>query len=69
MGGHDLRRAQWRTSTHSANGSTCVQVAHNLPGIVAVRDSKNPAGPALVFSPDEWRAFTTEMWRSDISPA
>jgi hypothetical protein len=56
---HDLRRAQWRTSTHSANGSTCVQVACNLPGVVAVRDSKDPAGPALVFTPDEWRAFTT----------
>jgi Domain of unknown function (DUF397) len=55
---HDLRRAQWRTSTHSANGSTCVQVACNLPGIVAVRDSKDPDGPALVFTPAEWRAFT-----------
>jgi hypothetical protein len=58
VGAHDLRRAQWRTSTHSANGSTCVQVAGNLPGIVAVRDSKDPAGPALVFTPAEWRAFT-----------
>lgn len=58
MGAHDLRRAQWRISTHSANGSTCVQVACNLPGIVAVRDSKDPAGPALVFTPAEWRAFT-----------
>ena len=47
MNAHDLRRAQWRTSTHSANGSTCVQVACNLLGIVAVRDSKDPAGPAL----------------------
>lgn len=58
MGAHDLRRAQWRISTYSANGSTCVQVACNLPGIVAVRDSKDPAGPALVFTPAEWRAFT-----------
>ena len=58
MGAHDLRRAQWRTSTYSANGSTCVQVACNLPGIVAVRDSEDPAGPALVFTPAEWRAFT-----------
>ena len=69
MVGHDLRRAQWRTSTHSANGSTCVQVARNLPGIIAVRDSKDPAGAALVFTPDEWRAFTTEIRRSDISLA
>lgn len=67
MGVHDLRRAQWRTSTHSANGSTCVQVARNLPGIVAVRDSKDPAGPALVFTPGEWRAFTAGIRRCDIS--
>ena len=57
MGAHDLRRAQWCTSTHSANGSTCVEVAQNLPGIVAVRDSKDSVGPALVFTQDEWRAF------------
>jgi hypothetical protein len=61
VGIHDLRRAQWRTSTHSANGSTCVQVARNLTGIVAVRDSKDPSGPALIFTPDEWRAFTRHV--------
>ena len=59
MDAYDLRRARWRISTHSANGSTCVQVARNLSGIVAVRDSKDPAGPALVFTPAEWRAFTS----------
>lgn len=36
-------------------------MARNLPGVVAVRDSKNPAGPALVFSPDEWAAFTASV--------
>jgi hypothetical protein len=35
-----------------------VEVARNLPGIVAVRDSKHPDGPKLVFAPDEWGAFT-----------
>jgi hypothetical protein len=39
------------------NGGQCVEVARNLPGIVAVRDSKNPAGPALVFTSDAWAAF------------
>jgi hypothetical protein len=34
-----------------------VEVARNLPGIVAVRDSKDRQGPALTFTPDEWRAF------------
>jgi hypothetical protein len=37
-----------------------VEVARNLPGIVAVRDSKNPAGGVLQFSPEQWRAFLSE---------
>ncbi|WP_344967235.1 DUF397 domain-containing protein [Streptosporangium fragile] len=35
----------------------CVEVAQSLPGVVAVRDSKNPTGPALAFTPGEWRTF------------
>ena len=55
----DLSRAEWRKSSRSAgNGGDCVEVARNLPGAVAVRDSKDPGGPKLVFTPDEWRAFT-----------
>jgi len=54
----DLSSAIWCKSTYSGgNGGNCVEVASNLPGIVAVRDSKDPDGPALVFTADEWRAF------------
>jgi hypothetical protein len=54
----DLSSAMWRKSSYSGgNGGGCVEVAGNLPGIVAVRDSKDPDGPALIFSPGEWRAF------------
>jgi Domain of unknown function (DUF397) len=54
-----LERADWRTSTYSgSNGGNCVEVARNLPGIVAVRDSKDRTGPVLAFAPDEWAAFT-----------
>jgi hypothetical protein len=53
----DLSRALWRKSTHSNNGGACVEVATNLPGIVAVRDSKDSGGPKLIVSPDEWVAF------------
>jgi hypothetical protein len=53
----DLSRAEWRKSTRSGSSGDCVEVADNLPGVVAVRDSKNPTGPALVFTPDEWAAF------------
>ena len=55
----DLSRAVWQKSTYSgSNGGQCVEVASNLPGVVAVRDSKDPDGPKLAFTADEWAAFT-----------
>ncbi|RKN47783.1 DUF397 domain-containing protein [Micromonospora endolithica] len=58
----DLSDARWRTSTRSgASGGNCVEVADNLPGVVAVRDSKDPAGPALTFAPAPWRAFVARV--------
>lgn len=55
----DLSCADWRKASYSStNGGACVEVAGNLPGIVAVRDSKDPAGPVLGFSPQAWAAFT-----------
>ena len=57
----DLTGAIWRKSTRSNNGGNCVEVALNLPGIVAIRDSKDPDGPALVFSPQTWRDFTAAL--------
>ncbi|MEV5413037.1 DUF397 domain-containing protein [Thermopolyspora sp. NPDC052614] len=58
----DLAEAAWRKSSHSGNnGATCVEVAGNLPGFVAVRDSKNPTGPALAFTPDAWRTFLQQV--------
>lgn len=58
----DLTRAEWRKSTRSGgNGGDCVEVARNLPGVVAVRDSKNPDGPVLTVSTDEWDAFITRL--------
>ena len=35
----------------------CVEVASNVPGVIGVRDSKNPTGPALVLTPGEWSTF------------
>lgn len=53
-----LTHAIWRKSSRSnGNGGACVEVARNLSGIVAVRDSKDTHGPALIFSPDGWRTF------------
>ncbi|MDF5754666.1 DUF397 domain-containing protein [Spongiactinospora sp. TRM90649] len=58
----NLNAAIWRKATASTDmGGQCVEVATNLPGIVAVRDSKNPAGPALLFSPTEWNRFLSTL--------
>ena len=58
----DLSSASWRKSSYSGgNGGGCVEVARNLPGIVAVRDSKDPDGPALIFTPDEWLTFAADI--------
>jgi hypothetical protein len=55
----DLSRAAWRKSVHSGGATNCVEVAGNLAPIVAVRDSKDPAGPALTFARGAWDTFTT----------
>jgi hypothetical protein len=54
----DLSRAQWFKSSRSSAMKDCVEVAFLEEGLVGVRDSKNPTGPALVFAPNEWDAFT-----------
>ncbi|GAB4583427.1 DUF397 domain-containing protein [Nocardia sp. IFM 10818] len=54
----DLHRAKWFKSSHSSQGGECVEVAFLESGKVGIRDSKNPTGPALVFTPGEWSAFT-----------
>ncbi|NKY52492.1 DUF397 domain-containing protein [Nocardia vermiculata] len=53
----DLSGANWFKSSRSQGGKECVEVAFLDEGMVGVRDSKNPSGPALVFTPNEWNAF------------
>ena len=64
----DLTNAEWRKSSFSgSNGGGCVEVARNLPGVVAVRDSKDRGGPALVFTPAEWRTFLDGVRSAEFS--
>jgi hypothetical protein len=50
--------AGWQKSSHSgSNGANCIEVARDAPGAVAVRDSKDPGGPRLLFTAAEWREF------------
>ena len=48
----------WVKSSLSNSFSNCVEVADLPDGGVAVRDSKDPSGPVLRFTPGEWQAFT-----------
>ncbi|MGW2542887.1 DUF397 domain-containing protein, partial [Kitasatospora sp. NPDC001574] len=57
----NLAGARWVKSRHSGNGGNCVEIAPGFPGLVPVRDSKDPSGPALVFPVDGWRSFVTAL--------
>lgn len=57
----DLDRAAWRKSSRSsASGSDCVEIVE-VADVIGVRDSKDPAGPVLLFSPYSWTSFTTGL--------
>lgn len=55
----DLTGASWFKASYSDNGGSCVEVAPGFPGLVPVRDSKNPHEPALLFPATAFAAFIT----------
>jgi hypothetical protein len=58
--GTDQRFSGWRKAGLSGNNGSCVEVGSGkdaYSGFIGVRDSKNPDGPALAFTPKEWTAF------------
>jgi hypothetical protein len=54
---HDLSTATWHKSSYSQGGGDCLEVTHDFPTVVPVRDSKTPQGPKLVFRASAWSAF------------
>jgi hypothetical protein len=59
----DLSGAIWRKASGSAHNGGCVEVAGNLPGVTAIRDSKRPECGALVIDRAVFAAFLTEVRR------
>ena len=58
----DLAAAVWVKSSYSnGNGGACIEVAPGFPGLMPVRDSKDPQGPALTFTGDAWAAFVAAV--------
>ncbi|MFF9405522.1 DUF397 domain-containing protein [Streptomyces anandii] len=63
----DLHGVRWLRSSFSTGANNCVETARPASGpgagLLAVRDSKDPAGPALLFSPGSWADFTAAVHR------
>ncbi|MER0240799.1 DUF397 domain-containing protein [Streptomyces sp. HSW2009] len=62
----NLKSAPWRKSTYSNGQTNCIEVADDHFGVMPVRDSKDPHGPALVFEAAAWTAFVTSIKAGDF---
>ncbi|MDX3227292.1 DUF397 domain-containing protein [Streptomyces sp. ME19-01-6] len=66
----DLTAAEWVRSPYSdANGGECVEFSRAFTqthGAVPVRDSKDPQGPALIFSAEGWSSFVSALIRGEF---
>jgi Domain of unknown function (DUF397) len=68
-GGDCVEVGVWRKASYStSNGGDCVEVA-DAGHAVAVRDSKDPEGPKLAFTPRAWEAFTHRVKAGDLDLA
>lgn len=63
----DLRTAAWRKASYSnGDGGECVEIADGFPGLVPVRDSKTPGGPALTFATAHWTRFVEALRQGSL---
>ncbi|MGC5015939.1 DUF397 domain-containing protein [Streptosporangium sp. DT93] len=64
----ELHSAHWRKSTLSGDdGSDCVEIANLSGNHRAIRDSKNPTGPALILTPTQWTAFLRHVKNNTVN--
>jgi hypothetical protein len=56
-----LDGAVWHRSSYSGTQGNCVEVAVNMPGVIAIRDSKDPDGPKLIVRRDQWVFFVSRV--------
>lgn len=63
-----LSGVTWRRSSHSTAANNCVETARLPSGPLAVRDSKDPSGPALLFAPDAWTQFVRALADGGLDP-
>lgn len=52
---------EWHKSSYSGESNACVEIAANVPGVVRVRDSKDPGGPVLAITTSDWRDFSARL--------
>jgi hypothetical protein len=67
MEDNELARATWRTATYSMANGSCVEVAGLGGGRVAVRDTKDRTGPAIIMTAGQWRAMLATALRGDLA--
>lgn len=71
MSAPDLSRTTWRKSSYSNASGSCVEIAVLKGAIgehdIAVRDSKDPHGPALTFTARQWHDFTVAIKVHDLA--
>lgn len=63
-----LPATRWRRSSHSTAANNCVETAQLPAGLMAVRDSKDKLGPALVFAAPAWADFLTALLDDGLGP-
>ena len=67
---NDLSQAVWRKASMSSQNGGCIEVAANLPGVTALRDSKHPEGGAHIVGRAAFAAFLADLkaGRFDVDP-